>query len=95
MSPLAVPLVVLLGGFRLSLYIPTLYLWGTMASITTLVLGALAATYVFLRVVLRLTQDAREPPAILTGLPFISPVIRMGREKQKFYTRLRFVVLFV
>ena len=62
-----------------------------MASIPTLVLGGLAATYIFLWLLLRLTQDAREPPAILTGLPFISPVIRMGRERQKFYARLRFV----
>lgn len=61
-----------------------------MAFTVSLVLGGLAATYVFLRILLNLTQDAREPPAILTNIPFIQPLIGMIREKERFYVRLRF-----
>ncbi|KAK4247613.1 cytochrome P450 [Corynascus novoguineensis] len=60
-----------------------------MAFTVSLVLGGLAATYVFLRILLNLTQDAREPPAILTNIPFIQPLIGMVREKERFYVRLR------
>ncbi|KAH6847191.1 cytochrome P450 [Chaetomium sp. MPI-CAGE-AT-0009] len=60
-----------------------------MTPIATLVLGGLAATYIFLRVLLSLTQDAKEPPAILTGIPFVEPLIGMIREKSRFYIRLR------
>ncbi|KAL2186140.1 cytochrome P450 [Thermothelomyces heterothallicus CBS 203.75] len=60
-----------------------------MAPTVSLVLGGLAATYVFLRVLLTLTQDAREPPAILTDIPFVQPLIGMIREKAGFYIRLR------
>ncbi|KAK3291993.1 cytochrome P450 [Chaetomium fimeti] len=60
-----------------------------MAPTISLVLGGLAATYVFLRVLLNLTQDAKEPPAILTDIPFIEPLIGMIREKSRFHIRLR------
>ncbi|KAL2151436.1 hypothetical protein VTH82DRAFT_6534 [Thermothelomyces myriococcoides] len=60
-----------------------------MAPVVSLVLGGLAATYVFLRVLLNLTQDVREPPAILTDIPFVQPLIGMIREKASFYVRLR------
>ncbi|KAL2163564.1 hypothetical protein VTH06DRAFT_5622 [Thermothelomyces fergusii] len=60
-----------------------------MAPTVSLVLGGLAATYVFLRVLLNLTQDAREPPAILTDIPFVQPLIGMIREKASLYIRLR------
>ncbi|SPQ20747.1 b4576777-2013-4262-b571-3b18ab8788b6 [Thermothielavioides terrestris] len=60
-----------------------------MAPTISLVFGGLAATYFFLRFLLNLTQDAREPPAILTGIPFIQPLVGMIREKERFYIRLR------
>jgi hypothetical protein len=60
-----------------------------MLSTVTLAVGVAASTYLFLRLLLRLTQDAREPPAILTGLPFVSPLIGMIREKSRFHIRLR------
>jgi hypothetical protein len=62
-----------------------------MAPTISLVFGGLAATYFFLRFLLNLTQDAREPPAILTGIPFIQPLVGMIREKERFYIRLRCV----
>ena len=55
------------------------------------IFGAFAATYLFLRFLLEFTQDAKEPPAILTGIPFLSPLISMIREKSNFHTHLRFV----
>ncbi|KAK4038606.1 cholesterol 7-alpha-monooxygenase [Parachaetomium inaequale] len=60
-----------------------------MAPTISLVLGGIAVTYLFLRVLLNLTQDAKEPPAILTGIPFIEPLVGMIREKSRFYIRLR------
>lgn len=63
----------------------------TMAPLLSIVFGSIAATYLFLRFLLRLTQDRNEPPAILTGLPFISPLIGMATEKTGFHTRLRYV----
>ncbi|EAQ82875.1 hypothetical protein CHGG_11051 [Chaetomium globosum CBS 148.51] len=60
-----------------------------MAPVVSIALAGLAATYVFLRVLLNLTQDAKEPPAILTGIPFVEPLIGMIREKSRFHTRLR------
>lgn len=60
-----------------------------MVSIVALVTGGIASTYLFLRLLLRLTQDTSEPPALLTSLPFIRPLIGMIREKTKFHIRLR------
>jgi cytochrome P450 len=60
-----------------------------MAPTINLVLGGLAATYLFLRFLLALTQDAREPPAILTDVPFLQPLAGMIREKSRFHIRLR------
>lgn len=54
-------------------------------------LGLLVATYVFLRVLLQQTQDPKEPPAILTEIPFFGPLSGMLREKARFYIRLRYV----
>jgi len=62
-----------------------------MTPIVGLVLGGLVATCIFLRFLLSATQDAKEPPAILTGIPFVQPLIGMIREKSRFYIRLRFV----
>ncbi|KAI0880050.1 cytochrome P450 [Annulohypoxylon maeteangense] len=60
-----------------------------MAPAVTIALGGIAATYLFLRFLLYLTQDAREPPAIETEIPFFGPLIGMFREKSHFYLRLR------
>ncbi|KAL2016802.1 hypothetical protein VTK56DRAFT_2971 [Thermocarpiscus australiensis] len=60
-----------------------------MAPTISLVFGGLAATYLFLRFLLNVTQDAKEPPAILTGIPFLQPLVGMIREKSRFYVRLR------
>lgn len=57
----------------------------------SLVAGGIICTYVFLRVLLHFTQDAREPPAIESGIPFISPIIGMIRQKSGYYIRLRSV----
>ncbi|KAI1630816.1 cytochrome P450 [Biscogniauxia mediterranea] len=55
----------------------------------SVVFGSLAATYVFLRFLLYLTQDAKEPPAIVTGIPFVGPLIGMARQKSGYYNQLR------
>ncbi|KAK9778547.1 putative Cytochrome P450 [Seiridium cardinale] len=55
----------------------------------TIAAGAIAATYLFFRFLLHLTESAKEPPAIATGLPFLSPLIGMIREKASFHVRLR------
>ncbi|KAI1130606.1 cytochrome P450 [Nemania abortiva] len=60
-----------------------------MASAATMVFGGLAATYIFFRFLLYLTQDVREPASIANGIPFVSPLIGMITEKSKFYLRLR------
>ncbi|KAI0598176.1 cytochrome P450 [Biscogniauxia sp. FL1348] len=60
-----------------------------MAPSLSIILGGLATTYIFLRFLLYITQDAREPPAIVTGLPFIGPLIGMARHKSGYYNQLR------
>ncbi|KAM7189586.1 cholesterol 7-alpha-monooxygenase [Rhypophila sp. PSN 637] len=60
-----------------------------MAGFLSVVFGVLLATYIFLRVLLHLTQDSKEPPAILTGIPFLGPINGMIREKSGFFVRLR------
>ncbi|KAI1180212.1 cytochrome P450 [Nemania sp. FL0916] len=55
----------------------------------TIVFGGLAVSYLFLRFLLYVTQDAREPPNIVDWLPFFSPLIGMIREKSKFFLKLR------
>lgn len=62
-----------------------------MPSALAIALGGFAAAYLFLRLILYLTQDAREPPAILTTVPFFGPLLGMFREKSKFHPRLRCV----
>ncbi|KAM7214483.1 25-hydroxycholesterol 7-alpha-hydroxylase [Rhypophila decipiens] len=60
-----------------------------MAGFLSVAFGVLVATYTFLRVLLHLTQDSKEPPAILTGIPFFGPMKGMVREKSGFFVRLR------
>ena len=61
-----------------------------MAATIAIVVGTLAATYVFLRILLHVTQDAREPPAILTEIPFVSPIIGMLRDKTRLHNILKY-----
>ncbi|KAI1770808.1 cytochrome P450 [Hypoxylon cercidicola] len=55
----------------------------------SLVFSSLAATYAFLRFLLYWTQDAKEPPTIVTGIPFFGPLIGMARQKSGYYNQLR------
>lgn len=61
------------------------------ASLT--IFAGLAGAYLFLRLVLAWTQDKREPPAILTNIPFLEPLIRVFREKGDLHVKLRYVRL--
>ncbi|KAI0389233.1 cytochrome P450 [Xylariaceae sp. FL0594] len=56
-----------------------------------LLLGTIVAgTYIFLFALLHLTQDAKEPPAIATSIPFVTPAIGMLVEgMQDFAVRMR------
>ncbi|KAH8600689.1 cytochrome P450 [Bisporella sp. PMI_857] len=60
-----------------------------MASVLAVLLGAVAPTYFFLRLLLHLTQDAKEPTAIKTSVPFIGPILSMIANKTHFHTYLR------
>ncbi|KAI1087193.1 cytochrome P450 [Rostrohypoxylon terebratum] len=60
-----------------------------MSASLSVVFGSLATTYLFLRFLLYLTQDAKEPPAIVTGIPFFGPLIGMARQKSGYYNQLR------
>lgn len=60
-----------------------------MASVVTIVVGGFTAVYLFLRLILYLTQDEEEPPAILTSVPFFGPLVGMIQEKSNFHLRLR------
>lgn len=62
-----------------------------MVSTLMIAFVGLVATYVFLRFVLYLTQDRKEPPAILTEIPFFGPLFGIIGEKSRFYVRLRSV----
>lgn len=58
----------------------------------SLLVGALLGTaclYALLRSVLRLTQDAREPPSVEDGIPFLGPVISMLTQKSQLYPNLK------
>lgn len=44
------------------------------------------ATYMLLRALLVLTQDAKEPTPIGTLIPFISPIIDLWRGGSSFWT---------
>jgi hypothetical protein len=63
-----------------------------MFPIVTLAVGVIGSTYLFLQLLFRFSQDAKEPPAILTAIPFVSPLIGMIRENSRLHVRLRFVM---
>ncbi|KAL7628400.1 hypothetical protein AAE478_002602 [Parahypoxylon ruwenzoriense] len=60
-----------------------------MTPLLSVAVGGLAATYLFFRFLLYLTQDAKEPPAIVTGIPFLGPLVGMARQKSGYYNQLR------
>ncbi|KAJ8070583.1 hypothetical protein OCU04_000956 [Sclerotinia nivalis] len=60
-----------------------------MTSMFALVLGSLAASYVFLLALLRLTQDSKEPPAIENSIPFLTPLLGSISGMQKYAVKLR------
>ncbi|KAH9895539.1 cytochrome P450 [Xylariomycetidae sp. FL2044] len=60
-----------------------------MTSLLVLTISGATATYVFLFALLRLTQSPREPPAVATSIPFISPLIGLVSGMQKFTLKLR------
>jgi hypothetical protein len=47
-----------------------------------------ALVYLTLRAQIHFTQDADEPPAILTSIPFFSSVLRALRHRQNFWMHL-------
>ncbi|KAK3329237.1 cytochrome P450 [Apodospora peruviana] len=51
--------------------------------------GTIVATYAFLWTLLRLTQDAKEPPLVLTTIPFLSPIMGMVKWSMDFYVHMR------
>lgn len=63
-----------------------------MPSTLSLCLGSLAAAYVFLSALLHFTQDAKEPPAVETTIPFVSPLLGLIPGKQKFFVKQRLVI---
>ncbi|GAB1317462.1 hypothetical protein MFIFM68171_07672 [Madurella fahalii] len=60
-----------------------------MASTLAVAGASLVAVYIFLRALLSLTQDPREPQAIENGIPFLSPILAMMNKKSKFYSEMR------
>jgi hypothetical protein len=52
-------------------------------------IAGLAVAYTFLRLLLRLTQDEKEPKALATSIPFIGPLFGLGIGKTKFFLKLR------
>jgi len=60
-----------------------------MTSSLVLVVGIMAATYVFLSALLHFTQDSKEPSAIETSIPFMSPLLGFLPGMQKYFMKLR------
>jgi hypothetical protein len=61
-----------------------------MPSMFAVVGGVAVATYVFLVALLRLTQDAKEPPLISDAVPFLTPVVSMSSKGAAFHRVQRF-----
>ncbi|XXH00830.1 hypothetical protein Hte_007181 [Hypoxylon texense] len=60
-----------------------------MPSTFVLAVGIAGATYVFLLSLLRLTQDAREPPSIANDIPFVTPILTMVSKGVHFHRLMR------
>lgn len=63
-----------------------------MPSSIVIAVAGVAATYVFLRALAILTQDSREPKAVVGTIPFLSTLVGMLTLKGHYYRRLRLVV---
>lgn len=57
----------------------------SLISILVTVLTGILAAYVLLRMLLNLTQDVKEPPAIGSTIPFISPAIDLWRKGSNYW----------
>ena len=62
-----------------------------MPSSILVVLGTIGAGYLFLKALVYLTQDPKEPPMVTGKIPFVSPAIALATEKANYYVRLRYV----
>ncbi|KAI8960635.1 cytochrome P450 [Daldinia sp. FL1419] len=60
-----------------------------MPTFVVALVGAVAGAYMFLRALLYLTQDPKEPQSIANTIPFISPIIGMSAKKANFYNVMR------
>ncbi|KAI0805668.1 cytochrome P450 [Xylaria sp. FL0064] len=60
-----------------------------MWSLITAAFGAVIATYMFLQVLLHLTQDSKEPRVMATSIPFVSPILGMRKRNSRYYNYLR------
>ena len=66
------------------------------ASSSIVFIGVITAvTYGFLWAILHLTQDPNEPKPVLTGLPFLSPLIEIQRWSFLFFTRIKLVLSYL
>lgn len=61
-----------------------------MPSTVVLALVAAIGLYMLLYGILRITQDKREPPAICTTIPFLSPMLEMARGGAKVWNNMRY-----
>lgn len=60
-----------------------------MPSLLVLFAAGMAAAYLFLAVLLRLTQDSREPPPVQTLVPFLGASVGSLSGMQKYLLKLR------
>lgn len=60
-----------------------------MISNITAAVAGLIGTYVFLRALLRFTQDVKEPPSVEDAFPFLTPIAGMIRAGSSFHSLLR------
>jgi hypothetical protein len=62
-----------------------------MSSVVAGIAVILSLLYLALRARIHFTQSADEPPAVLTTLPFWSPIIGVLRRRHKLYVDLLYV----
>jgi hypothetical protein len=60
-----------------------------MPSILVVASGVVAASYLFLVALLRLTQSTKEPPSICDTVPFFGPIFKMASKGVDFYSFAR------
>ncbi len=59
-----------------------------MPSPVAIAVVVLALVYAILRARIHFTQHIDDPPAILTGIPFMSPILGILRRRYKIYLHL-------